>query len=76
MEPNVRMCAYEGKKLRRCNYVSTIVDYCHAEIVTLEDQQLVMYSSLVLERSHGATRGNQMKLSIEQQQWQLKRAHG
>ncbi|KAG6471563.1 hypothetical protein ZIOFF_069007 [Zingiber officinale] len=52
------------------------------EIMTPEGQQLVTYLSLVLEQFLGAARDNQLyhyqalKLSIEQQQWQLKKPHG
>ncbi|XP_042396680.1 paramyosin-like [Zingiber officinale] len=76
MESNFRMCAHEGKSLEDTTM------YQKLEIMTPEGQQLVTYLSLVLEQFLGAARDNQLyhyqalKLSIEQQQWQLKKAHG
>ncbi|KAE8655260.1 tir-nbs resistance protein [Hibiscus syriacus] len=76
MEPNVKMCGHEGKDLEDATM------YRQLEIISLGDQQMGMCLSLAPEQFLSVARGNQwyhcqpLKLSIEQQQWQLKRVHG
>ncbi|KAE8656488.1 Detected protein of unknown function [Hibiscus syriacus] len=118
IEPNIKMCAHEGKDLEDATMYRQLVgsliyltltrpDISYAvgvmtrymqnpkkphleavrrilryEIMTPGDQQLDMCLSLAPEQFLGVAKDNQqyhcqpLKLSIEQQQWQLKRVHG